>query len=79
MDKYTPFYSSDTTIEYDVIDCVQKESRTNPGYPTEIEITAVKIHDQEIGEYLQSHLLETHEDQWIREIIDRLRMVKEVA
>lgn len=79
MYEYTPFYSPKITVEYDITDEGQRETKDSPEYPLEIEITAVKIHNQEIDEYLQSHILETHEKQWIREIIDQIKNREAVA
>ena len=73
MREYTPFYMPEVTVLYRVR-AGQSESFINPGYPPEIEIDEVLVHENEISELLQSHLLEHHETTWKREIINQLRM-----
>lgn len=79
MYEYIPFYSPDITVEYVIVDSGQTETFHQPGFPPEVEITAVKIHEQDIDEYLQTHLLDTHEQQWEQEIVDQLKLQKGVA
>lgn len=61
------------TLEYEIVAPEQKQTRKQPGFDMNIEITRVTIFHQELSEYFLMFLLKHQEKIWEIEIIKSLQ------
>jgi len=64
---YSPKYAPEIQVEFTVIPG-QTGSFWQEHIPDEIVLDNIYVHGEPVSEYLFSHLVKTHEQQWDREI-----------
>ena len=72
MSRFTPKNIPEITIIFNVTDPRQKLTFHQPGYPPEVEIINIKINGDYVSECLYDILIDRCEEEWVKEILDRI-------